>query len=114
MKHELSYENQTANVRGVYGRGRKLVVDYGYSTVPVHAPLDARTLEIGGQRPLCSFFLSLNNSFGFSLKGQLTVRKTFFDDEKNNLFRAGCADLLVGSKTFGEAESEKLSFPDTR
>lgn len=95
-------------------RGRKLVVDYGYSTVPVHVPLDARTLEIGGQWPLCSFFLSLNNSFGFSLKGKLTVRKTFFDDEKNNLFRAGCADLLVGSKTFGEAESEKLSFPDTR
>lgn len=111
MKHELSYENQTANVRGVYGRGRKLVVDYGYSTVPVHVPLDARTLEIGGQWPLCSFFLSLNNSFGFSLKGQLTVRKTFFDDEKNNVFAPAAPTSSSDQKLSARLRVRNFHFP---
>lgn len=92
-------------------RGRKLVVDYGYSTVPVHVPLDARTLEIGGQWPLCSFFLSLNNSFGFSLKGQLTVRKTFFDDEKNNVFAPAAPTSSSDQKLSARLRVRNFHFP---
>lgn len=92
-------------------RGRKLVVDYGYSTVPVHAPLDARTLEIGGQWPLYSFFLSLNNSFGFSLKGQLTVRKTFFDDEKNNVFAPAAPTSSSDQKLSARLRVRNFHFP---